>query len=437
MALQLRFNKNYFLRCIKGLLCTVFLLPLSAFAFDSDNGRPIFYTEVFNKNIHSLQCENFAHSPYYPIIELGSNQFITLKFDDFSPDIKTYAYRIVHCNAIWQADELSESQYIDGFTGSYLSYYETSQNTFFVYTHFELKFPNEEASPSISGNYVIVIYETDTPDVPVATARFMVVQSVVNVQCKATAQTDIDVNGKHQQLGVTIDYPEYNINQPSTELKVVVQQNRRLDNQVILDAPTFYERHTVNYKMNKDLIFEAGNEFRTLDISARYVLDRDVKSIDYYKPYYHTTLYPSQIRATKQYESWRTVNGRYIINMQSADNPDIEGDYFFTHFTLPMELPYLDGKIYILSQATGYRFDKNSVMSYNYETNEYEAVLLLKQGGYNYMYVYVPNHSDVGSLAEVEGEFWQTGNEYVAYVYYRPFGSLYDMLIGYGVTFFK
>ncbi len=419
-------------------LTTALLAAVSVFAFDSNNDREVLYTRSLNKNIHSVQIQNFAAKPLYPMFELGGSEYVTLKFDDLSPDVNTYGYRIIHCNSQWQQDDLSESQYISGFTGSYLGNYETSVNTFVPYTHYELTFPNEDAAPTISGNYVIVVYNSENPDVAVLTARFMVVESMVSVNCSVTAKTDIDVERTHQQVNVVVKYPDYNINQPSQELKLMVYQNNRTDNAVMIDSPTFFEQRSVNYKMNQDLIFNAGNEFRTFDISSKYILDHNVERFEYFKPFYHVTLYPSANRSKKVFEPWQTVSGRYIVNYQNAStDPDIEADYAFVHFSLPAESPFLDGKMYILGELTGYIFDKNSQMDYNYENRAYEKALLLKQGGYNFLYAYVPNHSTAADLAPFEGNFWQTSNEYAVLVYYRPFGSLYDKLIGYWIGFFK
>lgn len=412
---------------------TLLSVAVASYAFESDNGRSVLYTQSLSDNIHSVQIENYAKSPYYPMFELGSNEFVTLKFDDLNPEINTYGYKIIHCNSKWQPDDMSESQYIDGFTGSYIEY-EQSINTFVPYTHYKLTFPNEEASPTISGNYIIFVYNTEEPEKAVLTARFMVVESHVALKCSITGKTDIDVEKTHQQVNITIDYPEYEINQPASELKLIVTQNNRLDNVVTVEAPSFYERHSINYKMNQNLIFDAGNEFRTFDISSKYVLDHNVKSFEYFEPFYHVTLFPSAIKAGGPYESWQTVSGRYIINYQDATtDPDLEADYAFVHFSLPVENPFLDGKVYIMGELTGYKFNKASQMDYNYESGAYEKVLFLKQGGYNFLYAYLPNHHSTASMAPLEGDFWQTLNEYAVYVYYKPFGSLYERLIGYWV----
>ena len=121
------------------LLCVTAVFP--AMAFESSTGGRVFYTESLRGNMRSVQIENYSHNPYYPIIEMGTTDQVTLKFDDLSPDVTTYTYSLIHCNSQWQQDGLSESQYIYGFTGTFPEAYETSRNTFQPYTHYEVTFP--------------------------------------------------------------------------------------------------------------------------------------------------------------------------------------------------------------------------------------------------------------------------------------------------------
>ena len=74
--------------------------------------------------------------------------------------------------------------------------------------------------------------------------------------------------------------------------------------------------------------------------------------------------------------------------------------------------------------------DEKSKMGYNFETKQYEKAVLLKQGSYNYQYLFVPTGSSVGQTGPIEGNYYQTQNEYSIYVYYRPMGARYDRLIG-------
>jgi hypothetical protein len=70
-------------------------------------------------------------------------------------------------------------------------------------------------------------------------------------------------------------------------------------------------------------------------------------------------------------------------------------------------------------------------MTYNFERGEYELTLLLKQGYYNYIYVYVPQGAKVADHTNIEGSFWETSNDYQILVYYRDLAGRYDRLVGY------
>ena len=79
-----------------------------------------------------------------------------------------------------------------------------------------------------------------------------------------------------------------------------------------------------------------------------------------------------------------------------------------------------DGNVYLNGELYNNVLDEKSKMGYNPETHQYEKSVLLKQGSYNYQYLFVP----------IEGNFFQTENEYSIYVYYCPMGARYDRLIG-------
>ena len=68
-------------------------------------------------------------------------------------------------------------------------------------------------------------------------------------------------------------------------------------------------------------------------------------------------------------------------------------------------------------------------MNYNYKAKRYEATLYLKQGYYDYLYLYLPNRSTKAECALIEGNHSDTENSYTIYVYHRAKGTLYDQLI--------
>ena len=76
-------------------------------------------------------------------------------------------------------------------------------------------------------------------------------------------------------------------------------------------------------------------------------------------------------------------------------------------------------------------------MKYNPETHAYEGSQLLKQGAYNYQYLYVAPGSTAGSTAQAEGNYYETENEYLILIYNRAFGERYDKLIGMQLVKFR
>ena len=399
-------------------------------------------TQSLKQNIKSVQIYNYFQKPYYPVMSLEEDEFVTLKFDDLSNKEETYSYKIVHCNAQWENSNLSESEYLDGFYTGYISPKSTSTNTYFPYSHYELNFPNEDSRPIISGNYAILIYE-DNNELPILSACFSVVEPKVALKAQSTPLTVLSYKDSYQQVDIEVDYADYNISQPANEIKILVRQNQRTDNQVYLTDANYYEHKKIKYSNNKNLIFEAGNDYRSFDISSEYILSEQVESIEYFKPYFHATLYPDVYRKPKEFYYHPDVNGRYIVNLQNSWESDSEADYYFTHFSLPAEEPFFNASVYIIGELTGNKLSSDGLMKYNPQTKAYEKDLLLKQGGYNYLYAVVPHGSSTTALYKnnntkvmdtVEGNAWETENEYAVYVYHRPFGSRYDKLIAFGST---
>ncbi|MDO4756214.1 MAG: hypothetical protein Q4A54_07720 [Parabacteroides sp.] len=122
-------------------------------------------------------------------------------------------------------------------------------------------------------------------------------------------------------------------------------------------------------------------------------------------------------------------DGRFFVNCSGCNEPDTEADYYIVHFALACD-PLLDGNVYLHGELFNNVLDEKSKMGYNFDTQRYEKAVLLKQGSYNYQYLFVPNNSTKGTTEPTEGNFYQAENEYSIYVYYRPMGARYDRLIG-------
>jgi hypothetical protein len=405
----------------------LFLFSIAVSLFST--AQTTYRTQVFNPKIKTLQIGIQNQKFVLPIINLNSSDILQISFDELSHESHAYSYKVIHCNANWTPSDLSTTEYINGFTTDNITDYRTSVNTTVLYTHYTFNLPNNEMSFKISGNYVVLIYEDNKTDNPVAEACFSIADPKVDVSANVRGNTDTELNGKLQQLDFNIDLKGFSVRDPATEIKVVVKQNDRIDNQVTDIKPTYFSNSTLNYINNKALIFESGYEYHRFDISSVYVGGEGVESIHWKEPYYQAVLFDNKVQKYRSYINEQDVNGKYVINLQGSTDPDVEADYMLVHFKLPTTQPFFDGQLYLGGEFNYNLMNDDVRLRYDGTDQAYVQAVLLKQGGYNYQYWFVPKNGSVASSERVTGSYWQTGNEYTIYVYYRAWGDRYDQLI--------
>lgn len=419
-AMQLsKYNCIRLLHLSINLLLLLFLAPLHLYAQINSVNIP---------HIKSLRITANNNWLAPPVIQLNTDDFIEISFDELTHEYHRYTYKIVHCNADWTQDELFETDYMSGFNNNTIDEYHNSLNTTMLYTHYKFQLPNENAQLLISGNYMVFIYGEDDDENPVLQACFSVISPQVGVSASVSSNTDIDTNVSHQQVSFTVNHKGMNVNSPQTEFKAKVFQNLRTDNCVTDILPTYLKVGEMQYVHNRKLIFEAGNEYRRFEVANLHYATQGIDEMLYFEPYYHATLYPDRKRSNYSYDE--DQNGRYYIRYNQAQDSEIEADYIFVHFSLEYDKPLLNGNFYLNGQFTYNSFLPEFALKYNPEKQVYEGVQLLKQGAYNWQYLFVPDGSTRGQSLQAEGNFYETENEYLILIYHRPFGGRYDKLVG-------
>jgi hypothetical protein len=384
--------------------------------------------EILDKNIASLQVVANNDWLSLPIITLNSNDFVNISFDDLTHEYHRYCYKIEHCEADWQTSSaLFESDYIDGFaSGNTIDDVQESTNTVQLYTHYNISFPNNKCRPKISGNYRVTIYDENDEKHVVCRAYFMIVEPSMGVHLNVTTNTDIDINGKHQQVEMAVDYGNNIVSNPQTQIKTVVMQNSRWDNAVVNARPQYIKANGLQWIHCKDFIFDGGNEYRkfeTLDVTHTTM---GLESINWDGHNYHAWIWTDEPRPSYIYD--KDANGAFLIrNSDNIDN-DVNSDYIITHFRL--KSPQTADPIYINGFFTNDRFLPQYEMKWNEKNQQYEGELLLKQGYYSYQYLMMKPEGKLKPVPS-EGNFYQTENTYQALIYFKANGDRTDRLVGY------
>lgn len=404
-----------------------YCLILFVFIINAVSANNIYENKAYSKNIRTIQVHLENEPLSEPIMQLNSNDRVVIEFDEMSHDTKDYSYRIFHCNGDWtQKEDLNVLEYLKGFEDNKLEESYKSINTTFLYSHYSLMIPNENVELLLSGNYVVEFFETDKPETILLTACFSISDEIVNIEGDVNGYTEYGINTRFQQLNLNIDYSTLPISDVERQLLTVVRQNGRVDSERKLRKATYNQSNTLIFKDNKQLIFEGAAEYSRIDFSHIRNYSGDIEKISFASPYYHVDVNPG--KESNKYFHSIDVNGRYIIHSQSVLSKE-ENDYSIVHFTFPMEEPWLDGSLYVIGYFNNNNLDQNNKMVYNFDHKQYELPIVLKNGGYDYQYVFVPSGSNA-STTRTCGSYWETENDYSVKVYYRANGTNYDQLVG-------
>lgn len=365
-----------------------------------------------------------------PVLNLANpGERIVISFDELAEERRYLRYSLVHCDASWQPEGLVDSEFLDSFNEGTVEDYDYSQATVVHYVHYTIALPNQQVRITQPGNYLVRVYDENDPDRTLLQARFGVCDFTAPVMATVSSRTDIDTNTSHQQLALQIDTRHLHVDDPFNDLRVVITQNGRPDNEVTLTTPQRINGDRVIYEHLRPLIFDAGNEYRRFETTSVDYPGLGVERVIHDAPVYNAELYTDSPRDKQSYLYDSTQQGRYVVRSVDTQESDTEADYVLTHFTLLMP-PIAGADIFIDGDLTDRRMNPSSHMVYNHSTGAYEQSMLLKQGAYNYQYLVVPNGSDRGLTAPVEGDKYQTVNEYTIRVYHRPRGTRFDRLVG-------
>jgi len=420
-------------RCLVFIL-TLFVLVKDLSGQNYDPQGDIIPDKIYKESIKSVLFHRAGWELTYPIIELASNEQVCLSFDDLTNEVKEYSYTLIHCDANWCPSVISKVEYLDGFSDNRFYDHALSFNTYFNYVHYTLLLPNEDIRIKISGNYILKVFEDFNEENVILTKRFAVSESAISIKAEVKRPVIQPLMDTGHEVDFSIIYGHLPVHDPYSEIQVTVCQNNRWNLTISDLKPLFYKDGVLEYSDQTDNILPGGNEYRYFDIKSLRYQTEYVKNIEFKHPYYHVELFPDKPRSGKVYFYNEDINGRYFIDIQESNKKDTDADYVYVHFTLPYDAPLTDGSVYVFGALANWSVNESNKMEYNFERKAYELTMLLKQGYYNYEYVFVSDRSPVIDAFLFEGSHYQAESDYVIYAYYRTNNSRYDRLVGYQIV---
>jgi hypothetical protein len=385
---------------------------------------------IYDANIKTVVLEKYGEQLSYPIISLNSDVQLELTFDDLDGDVKNYSYTFIHCNADWTPSQIIVSQYLKSFFDAPITDYRFGFNTTQQYTHYKLRFPNEDLNPTLSGNYILKVFYTDDPDHVVLTRRWLMYDSKVQIEARVKRATIVEDRYSKHEVDFNVAYPSNLIQNPFSDIKVVLMQNGRWDNIITNLKPLYLKDNLLDYNYDEENVFNSGNEFRNFDTRSLRFQTEFIKKIVEDSSGFNVYVTNDENRAALAYSIVEDLNGGFVNTIYDDRDGEIEGQYAHIHFKLLYPEPIEKGTPYIFGALTNWRLTNEGKLKYNFDQHAYETELYLKQGYYNYEYVVVNDGSDKIDETIIEGNHFETENNYDILVYHRPVGGRFDQLIG-------
>ncbi|MBW1657025.1 type IX secretion system plug protein [Flavobacterium quisquiliarum] len=397
----------------------------------------------FFSSITAQQVQNEVEPPYniktvsfvqngsnvVPIFELGSS--FAFQFDDLFGNEANYYFEILHCDYNWIPTAIPKTDYIGGLDNQRINDYSNSFNTLQIYSHYRLSFPNQFTTQiKFSGNYMLRILNEDRE--LVLSRKFILYENHSTVTAQVKRSRNLSNIDYKQNLDFAILSNDIVFQTPLQNVKVLLLQNGNFNTAIKNIIPQYTIGNQLVYKYDKETQFWGGNEFLYFENKDIRAANNNVAKVGSNGDIYNAHLYTNAARGNQIYTNYEDVNGNFVVKNINASNNDIEADYAWVYFTLSAPAFRLNKDIYITGMFNNYSLSPEYKMDYNTDKAVFEKAIMIKQGFTNFQYTVADKKGAIDYENAIDGNFYQTENEYTILVYYKEATDRYQRVIGKG-----
>ncbi|HEY1193450.1 DUF5103 domain-containing protein [Flavobacterium sp.] len=397
----------------------------------------------FVNSITAQEIQNEVEPPYniktvsfvqngsnvVPVFELGST--FAFQFDDLFGNEANYYFEVLHCDYNWKPTDIPKTDYIIGLDNQRINDYSNSFNTLQIYSHYRLSFPNQFTTQlRLSGNYMLRILNEDRE--LVLSRKFILYENQSTVAAQVKRSRNLGNIEQKQNLDFAISSNDITFQTPLQNVKVLLFQNGNFNTAIKNIVPQYTIGNQLIYKYDKETQFWGGNEFLYFENKDIRAASNNVAKIGSNSDIYNAYLYTSQARGNQIYTNYEDVNGNFVVKNINGSNNDIEADYAWVYFTLSAPAFRLNKDIYITGMFNNYSLAPEYKMDYNTDKGVFEKAIMIKQGFTNFQYTVADKKGNIDYENAIDGNFYQTENEYTILVYYKEATDRYQRVIGKG-----
>ncbi len=379
--------------------------------------------------VKSLHVYSSQDQRSFPVIDYSdkTNKSITIDFDvdgDFFP-----AFKIIFkfCDSEW-------NPYESAFLQNQM--YNTERNLWFetlpptvmgARYHYTGSFPNNNVQFPFSGKWRFFIVDSQNNSAIYGYGNFFVVRPEVKIIAGWTKESAdgalSEINSLNRTIAVSAGFILPDSLLQLNVKKVEMINNRKYNYPIVIDRNKFSGDRYYQWNGSNEFTFVArnlkpGNEYRQTDTRNYNVYNSSTVSSEF------GNIETSNLFTRQN----RDMNGgSYIIDFK-----DSYADYLNVQFKLRSP-DNINAPVFLVGSFTDWEVLPEFQM--NNFNGLFSTTLELKRGTYDYQYVtgnVVDNKVENIDWQVLEGNFWETENEFYIFLYYETIEKGgYDKIIGY------
>lgn len=377
--------------------------------------------------IKSLKTYKSGDEISFPVIDYNSEKSpkITIEFDiaaDYQPFLNIV---FKFCDKNWQPYDniflVNQGHNVE----RNLWFDKLPNNIRGASYHFKKNFPSQDVWFPFSGKWIYYITDNHDESIIYASGKFLVVYPgiKINASMQKSRLEGENANSSTRTFTLSADFILPDSLNTSYVDEIEIIENQKFYDPIIITRDPYNNYRYYNWDGANRFSFVAkdifpGNEYRQVDL-------RDYNIFNSKKVNAHRDVIETAQTNSRYY---RDFNGGSILTNYKSEY----ADYLDVTFKLRMPSNFKK-KIFLIGS-----FNEWDVW-YDYEMQNngglYELTAELKRGIYDYQYVTAEEiNGSITNLSwiELEGNNWETNNEYHVLLYYKePERGNYDRLLGY------
>jgi len=291
-----------------------------------------------------------------------------------------------HANRSWRRD-LTPAEYLVTFQREDILDYSISRATDVAYTHYSYRFPSRGIDFRLSGNYILRVTEQGMESEILFERPFFVSEQAMALDIRLD---NVMIAGQaYTSIQPTVQFTPPTKNANAFDYGVCFVRNDRYQMARCSARTALSVLPDIAFYLEPEDSFQLTPASYFLDLSEIRVGGR-IESTDF-------STHPPAVAVVPDYARFPGtglapfLNGQTVVNavVRNVMDPEVSAEYAQVFFRfVPLGEVRASGRVVLTGSFNNWAFDEENSMDWNEEEGWYEGSVLLKQGHYEYHYLF-------------------------------------------------